>query len=170
MNYLVAVLPDRTKAEAAYTALKAKIPAEQIAILGQGYTTPEEFGMLDPQATLKARSRTMAFWLIPFGFVAGFVFNLQTGIEILSWAGAWGNHIIGGVFGAIAGAMGSFFVGGGVLNLGKKTEQTPYRDRLKEGKYLVAVKGSASLKNQATEIIRQFEPEDLQSFTESASV
>ena len=170
MNYLVAVLPERTKAESAYTALKAKIPAEQIAILGQGYTTPEEFGMLDPQATLKARSRTMAFWLIPFGFVAGFVFNLQTGIEILSWAGAWGNHIIGGVFGAIAGAMGSFFIGGGVLNLGKKTEETPYRDRLKEGKYLVAVKGSVSLKNQATEILRQFEPEDMQSFTESASV
>ena len=123
MNYLVAVLPERTKAESAYTALKAKIPAEQIAILGQGYTTPEEFGMLDPQATLKARSRTMAFWLIPFGFVAGFVFNLQTGIEILSWAGAWGNHIIGGVFGAIAGAMGSFFIGGGVLNLGKKNRR-----------------------------------------------
>lgn len=166
MNYLVAVLANQTKAEAAYTALKAIVPAEQIAIVGQGYTPSEEFSLLDPQAASKARSLTMAFWLIPFGFVAGFVFNLQTGIDILSGAAPLVNHMIGGVFGAIAGAMGSFFVGGGVLNLGKQSE-APYRDRLKQGKYLVAVKGSVNLKNQATAVLREFEPEEMQSFIDA---
>ena len=167
MDYLIAVFPNRVQAEAAYAALEAEITAE-IAILGDGFTTSAEFGLLDPKTVSKARSRQMALWLIPFGFVAGFVFNLQTGIEILSWAGSLGNHIIGGVFGAIAGAMGSFFVGGGVLNLGR-TDETSYGDRLKDGKYLVAIKGLANL-NQAKGILRTFEPEDLQSFTETARV
>ena len=44
MNYLVAVLPDRIQAEAAYTALeKEGLPIEQVSILGKGYKSADEF-------------------------------------------------------------------------------------------------------------------------------
>ncbi|MGF1477925.1 MAG: hypothetical protein ACFB4I_00300 [Cyanophyceae cyanobacterium] len=170
MNYLVAVLPDKTKAEAALTGLeKAGLSSEQITIIGQGYQTSEAFSVLDPKALASRRSRGMALWLIPFGFVAGYVFNLQTGIAIVEPLGALGNHVLGGLFGAVAAAMGSFFVGGGVLNFGRE-EEPPYRDRLQAGKYLVAVKGTANVKNRATEVLQQFDPEDLQTFTETETL
>ena len=48
MNYLIAVLPDRLVAEEAYTALeKANIPQSQMSILGRGYKTADEFGLID---------------------------------------------------------------------------------------------------------------------------
>lgn len=47
-------------------------------------------------------------WVIPFGFAAGYFFNLLTGIEIISWVGAIGNLIADGFFGAAVGAFGAF--------------------------------------------------------------
>lgn len=165
MNYLVAVLSDRIKAEEAYTALeKADIPKDQVTILGNGYKTADEFGFIDPMQQAKQRAILMAYWLVPFGFAAGYLFNLITGLDTLDWAGEPGNHIVGGILGAIGGAMGSIFVGGGVgLSLGSG-DALPYRNRLDAGKYLIVVQGSESLKNQATKILRQFEPENLQGY------
>ncbi len=49
MNYLVAVLQNRTKAEEAYAALeKEGLPASgQIDILGNGYKSADEYGLID---------------------------------------------------------------------------------------------------------------------------
>jgi hypothetical protein len=165
MNYLVAVLSDRIKAEEAYTALeKANLPKEQITILGKGYKTADEFGFINPMQQAKKRAILMAYWLVPFGFAAGYLFNLITGLDTLDWAGEPGNHIVGGILGAIGGAMGSIFVGGGVGLSTGSGDALPYRNRLDAGKYLIVVQGSESLKNQATKILRQFEPENLQGY------
>jgi hypothetical protein len=52
MNYLVAVLPDRTQAEAAYSALeKEGLPNDGINILGDGYQSADEYGLIDPIGT-----------------------------------------------------------------------------------------------------------------------
>ncbi|MDY7015322.1 MAG: hypothetical protein SVX43_17340, partial [Cyanobacteriota bacterium] len=110
--------------------------------------------------------KLMAFWLVPFGFAAGYAFNLQTGIHLIPQLGGLGNHILGGVFGAIAGAMGSFFVGGGAGLSSGSGDALPYRNRLKQGKYLAIVRGSETLKNRAAEILRSFEPENLQGYAE----
>jgi hypothetical protein len=166
MNYLIAVLPDRLKAEEAYTALeKAGIPTQQLSILGRGYKTADEFGFIDPKQQAKKQAKLMAYWLVPFGFAAGYAFNLITGLDTFDWAGNPGNHILGGVLGAIAAVMGSIFVGGGVgLSIGSG-DALPYRNRLNEGKYLVIVQGPPALKNQATSILQQFEPENLQGYS-----
>ncbi|BAU67196.1 hypothetical protein STA3757_46060 [Stanieria sp. NIES-3757] len=165
MNYLVAVLSDRIKAEEAYTALeKADIPKDQVTILGKGYKTADEFGFIDPMQQAKQRAILMAYWLVPFGFAAGYFFNLITGLDTLDWAGEPGNHIVGGILGAIGGAMGSIFVGGGVGLSTGSGDALPYRNRLDAGKYLIVVQGSESIKNQATKILRQFEPENLQGY------
>ncbi|MDY6782897.1 MAG: hypothetical protein SW833_10180 [Cyanobacteriota bacterium] len=167
MNYLIAVFPDRLKAEAAYTALeKEGIPIEQMAILGRGYKTADEFGLSDPATEARKQIQRMAVWLVPFGFIAGYAFNVQTGIYVIPPLGGVGNHILGGIFGAIGGAMGSFFVGGGVSLTSGSGDALPYRNRLNQGKYLTVVRGSQTLKVRATEILRSFDPENLQGYTQ----
>ena len=165
MSYLIAVLSDRIKAEEAYTALeKSNVPQSQMSILGRGYKSADEFGLIDPAKQAKERAMTMAYWLVPFGFAGGYIFNLITGLDTLDWAGEPGNHIVGGILGAIGGAMGSFFVGGGVGLTTGSGDALPYRNRLNEGKYLLVVKGSESIQQKAATILRRFNPETLQGY------
>lgn len=169
MNYLVAVLSDRTQVEAAYSALKqADLPIEQVAILGQGYQSADEFGLIEPNEQATQGAKKLSTWLIPFGFVAGYAFNLLTGIEIIHAIGAIGNHVLGGIFGAIAGVLGAIFVGGGVGLTEGSGDAIAYRNRLNAGKYLIVAKGTEELTNRATAILRQFEPENIQGYTEPA--
>lgn len=165
MNYLIAVLPDRLIAEEAYTALeKAGIPLDKMSILGKGYKTADEFGFIDPQQQARRGAIRMAYWLVPFGFAAGYAFDLITKLDTFNWAGEPWNHILGGVLGCLGGAMGSFFVGGGVALSFGSGDALPYRNRLDAGKYLVIVQGSPNLKNQATTILSRFNPESLQGY------
>lgn len=53
MNYLVAVLPDRIQAEAAYLALEEE--GINSTILGKGYKTADEFGLIDPKDQAKSK-------------------------------------------------------------------------------------------------------------------
>jgi hypothetical protein len=167
MNYLVAVLPDRIQAEAAYTALeKEGLPTNQIDILGKGYKSADEFGLINPEQQAKKGFKRLSLWLVPFGYIAGYAFNVLTGIEILP-IGHLGNHIFGGILGALSGALGAYFVGGGVgLTVGSG-DALPYRNRLDAGKYLVIVRGTQELTHTATRILRSFEPENLQGYAEA---
>lgn len=167
MNYLVAVLSDRIQAEAAYSALEAKgLPMDKVTILGRGYKSADEFGLIDPKEQAGRLAKLMSFWLIPFGFAAGFTFSLITGLDTFAWAGEVGNHVIGGLLGAASGAMGSFFVGGGVGLSAGSGDALPYRNRLSLGKYLIVVQGAEGLIRQATAILRQFEPENIQGYSD----
>ena len=114
MNYLVAVLSDRIQAEAAYTALeKEGVPIGQVTILGKGYKSADEFGLIDPNEQAKNQTQLMAFWLVPFGFIAGAVFNRLTDLNTFPWAGDIGNAVIGGLLGAGAGASTCVGIGMG---------------------------------------------------------
>lgn len=165
MNYLIAVLADRIKAEEAYSAMeKEGLPMDKVSILGRGYKDADEFGLIDPNAQALKQAKLMAFWLIPFGFVAGTTFSVITGLNTFAWAGEIGNHIIGGLLGAFGGAMGSVFAGGGTGLLFGSGDALPYRNRLNAGKYLIVVSGSENLTARATRIIRQFDPENIQGY------
>ncbi len=171
MNYLVAVLPDRIQAEAAYLALeKDGVPIDKVSILGRGYKSADEFGLIDPNEQAKKQSQLLSFWLVPFGFAAGFAFNILTGLDTFPWAGRLGNHLIGGLLGAGGGLMGGLFAGGGVGLVLGSGDALPYRNRLNAGKYLVVVQGSESLTRQATRVLRQFEPENIQGYADPAEV
>jgi hypothetical protein len=171
MNYVIAVFPDRIQAEAAYSALeKAGLPTEQVSIVGKGYKSADEFEFIDPSQQARKQARLMSFWLVPFGFIAGVAFNLSTQYQLVPAVGAFGNQIIGGLLGAIGGAMGSFFVGGGVnLSFGG-SDAVPYPKRLKQGKYLVVASGAPNFTNKATSILRQAKPENLQGFVDPSNV
>jgi len=170
MKYVIAVLSNRLQAEDAYTSLlKEGLNEQQVEMLGQGYKTADEFGLINPKDQARRQILRMAIWLFPFGFAAGYVFNVLTEIYLFDWAGAIGNHIIGGLLGAIAALMGAFFVGGGVGFVFSSGDALPYRNRLNEGKYLIVVKGSELINEQATRILRQFNPESLQGYNEQTS-
>lgn len=171
MNYVIAVLADRIQAEEAYSALEREgLPMQQISILGKGYKSADEFGFIDPQKPARKQALQMAIWLIPFGFIGGLAFNLATDYQVIPEVGLLGNRLIGGILGAIAGAMGSFFVGGGVGLTSGSGDALPYRNRLNEGKYLVVVQGAPNLTNQSTRILRQFSPESLQGYIDPTQV
>jgi hypothetical protein len=165
MNYLVAVLSDRIQAEAAYLGLEKE--GINSSILGKGYKTADEFGLIDPNEEAKKQVKLMAIWLVPFGFFAGFTFSLITGLDTFAWAGEIGNHVVGGILGAGSGAMGSVFVGGGVGLVFGGGDALPYRNRLNAGKYIVVVQGSETLTRQATRILRQYNPENIQGYAEN---
>jgi hypothetical protein len=166
MNYLIAVLPDRFQAEEAYTALeKAGIPLTKMAIAGRGYKTADEVGLYDAKEQAKKKAIFMAYWLIPFGFIGGYIFNLITGLHNLDWAGDPGNHIVGGVLGAIGGAMGSVFVGGGASWATSSAGDTvSYREYLDANKYLLLVDNIGGFGDRAIPILRQLTPELIQSY------
>jgi hypothetical protein len=165
MYYLVAVLPDRIQAEAAYLALEKE--SVNSTILGRGYKTADEFGLIDPNLQARKQAKLMSLWLVPFGFFAGFTFSYITGLNTFAWAGEIGNHIVGGLLGAASGALGGVFVGGGVGLVVGGGDALPYRNRLDAGKYLIVVQGSEALTRQATKILRQFEPENIQGYADN---
>jgi hypothetical protein len=167
MNYLVAVVADRIAAESAYLALERENIKSNI--LGKGYKTADEFGLIDPKEKAKKQVLLMSTWLIPFGFFAGFTFSLITGLETFAWAGDIGNHVVGGLLGAMSGALGAVFVGGGVGLVVGGGDALPYRNRLEAGKYLIVVQGNEGLTRQATRILRQFEPENIQGYADTTS-
>lgn len=166
MSYLIAVLPDRIKAEEAYTALeKAGIPLSKIAIAGRGYKTADEVGLYDAKEQARKKAIFMAYWLIPFGFIGGYVFNLITGLDNLDWAGDPGNHIVGGFLGAIGGAMGSVFVGGGAGWATSTAGDTfSYREHLDANKYLVLIDNIGGFGDRSIPILRQLAVETIQSY------
>lgn len=166
-NYLVAVLSDRIQAESAYTLLeKQGLPLSKVTILGRGYKSIDEFGLIDPNEVAQKQAKLMATWLVPFGFVGGAGFSILTNLHTFAWAGEIGDHIISGLLGSIGGAMGSVFIGGGG-NIGFGTsDSVPYRNRIDAGKYLIVVQGSQLLLQQATTILRKCDPEKIQVYTD----
>jgi hypothetical protein len=164
-NYLVAVLTDRIKAESAYNELeKQGVPLSKVSILGRGYKTADEFGLIDPNEQAQKQAKLMAIWLVPFGFIGGIGFNLSTDLHTFAWAGVLGDRIISGMLGAIGGAMGSIFIGGGGGIAFGSGDALPYRNRINAGKYLIVVEGSQLLLQQATTILRKCDPENLKSY------
>lgn len=166
-NYLVAVMTDRIQAEAAYLALQqANLPIAQLDILGRGYKTADEFGLINPNDEATKQINSLATWVIPFGFASGYLFNFLTGIEIVSWLGDVGNHILGGLFGAAAGAFGAFTSGTWSGWTAGSGDAIAYRNRLNAGKYLIVAKGTAAFMQQGTQLLRRYEPENLQGYVE----
>ena len=134
--------------------------------MGEGYQNADDFGLIDPSLQATNRAKKLAYWLVPFGFAAGYLFNVLTGIEIFSFANPIVDHIIGGFLGAVSGLLGAIVVGGGVGLTAGSGDALTYRNRLNAGKYIIVTKGTDSLIRQATRLLRQFEPEYIQGYQE----
>ena len=72
--------------------------------------------LLNPTLARKDRQKTLASWLIPFGFIAGLSFSQMTDLKTFSDMGFPNQleKLLGGLVGMISGALGSFFSAGGI--------------------------------------------------------
>jgi hypothetical protein len=165
MNYLVAVMEDRLRAEQAHAALvAANLPVNSLAILGRGFQSADDYGLIDPNPPAWRQVRLMLLWLVPFGFAAGVLFNVITGLDTFSWTGRLGNQVMGGLLGTMAGAMGAFFMGGGASLVIAGDPNPPYHQRLDQGQFLVVVRGSEAMVRQASPVLRQLRPIAMQDY------
>ncbi len=71
--------------------------------------------LLNPALARKDRQKTLATWLIPFGFIAGLSFSQMTDLKTFENMGFPNpfEKLLGGIVGMISGALGSFFSAGG---------------------------------------------------------
>ncbi len=72
--------------------------------------------LLNPALARKDRQKTLATWLIPFGFIAGLSFSQMTDLKTFAEMGFPNQleKLLGGLIGMVSGALGSFFSAGGI--------------------------------------------------------
>ena len=76
----------------------------------------DDIKLLNPTLARKGHQKTLATWLIPFGFIAGLSFSQMTDLKTFSDMGFPNQleKLLGGLVGMISGALGSFFSAGGI--------------------------------------------------------
>lgn len=111
-------------------------PPLQLVAVGAGETPFEEVALLNPAFARQRRQRSMALWLIPFGFFAGLTFTQITDLQTFAALGSWGEPLVGGVLGMGSGWLGSFVAAASVASEGDDRIRT-VRNRLEEGGWLL---------------------------------
>ena len=103
---------------------------------------PPEGGVIDtvellsPNLTRAKRQRSMASWLMPFGFLAGVTFTKITTLTTFASFGPWGETLIGGLLGMGSGLMGSYAAAASV-DSDNDAGVRILRNRRDEGRWLV---------------------------------
>ncbi|WP_287129335.1 hypothetical protein [Candidatus Cyanaurora vandensis] len=144
---LVAVLPDESLALRAYRLLQqGGISPANIAIVGRGYRDCDAVGFAQPLVVSRQRAYWTAALTGVIGVVMGVVFQVITAprFEVIP-GNPWANWAIAAVAAGLSGAMGGFFVGGGVGYFSESGESLSYRVKVDRGKYLILVEGPESL-------------------------
>ena len=148
---MIAILPDEASAFEAYQLLwRSGISPEHLALVGNGYTSPDRVGLLQPTYFIQRYARYGAYlgaglgavlgWAIaqigPVGPLTGWraqLFALLLGVLALG--------LLGGLLGATYGVL--FKVGTSIACL----------NSLRQGQYLLLLEGSESLTRRAREIL-----------------
>ena len=94
------MLSERRSLHQLRDALAAQVPAPALMVgIGSGETAFEDVDRLNPAMARRQRQRSMARWLIPFGFFAGVTFTQITDLNTFSSLGTWAEPLIGGLLG-----------------------------------------------------------------------
>lgn len=113
-------------------------PLASVVAIGEGETPIAAVPRLDPATARRARQRSMARWLLPFGFAAGLTFTYITDLDTLAFFGAWSQHLFGGLLGLGSGWLGSFAAAASVRSE-ESDRLRSLRNRLDEGNWLLLV-------------------------------
>ena len=114
MPVCVLVLKEQEAAASLEQKLRANgLPLQRCLLVSpdEGNTDGVSFDsvdLLNPKMARQQRQRTMARWLLPFGFMAGLTFTQITTLETFAALGPWGQPVIGGLLGMGSGLMGSY--------------------------------------------------------------
>ncbi len=140
---VVVVLDDRERLRALREELAAvQPPLSQLVAIGPGETDPATVERLDPTTARRRRQRSMARWLLPFGFLAGLTFTQITDLHTFSALGPWGEPVVGGLLGLVSGWMGSFAAAFSVASEDADRVRG-LRNRLEEGQWLLLLEPAA---------------------------
>lgn len=111
-------------------------PLAQLVAIGEGEGPLSAVPRLDPATARRQRQRSMARWLVPFGFLAGLTFTYITDLDTLAFFGAWSQHLFGALLGMGSGLMGSFAAAASVRS-DDDDRIRGLRNRLEEGNWLL---------------------------------
>lgn len=140
---VVVVLDNRERLRALREELAAvEPPLQQLVAIGPGETDPAMVERLDPTTARRRRQRSMARWLLPFGFLAGLTFTKITDLHTFSALGPWGEPVVGGLLGLVSGWMGSFAAAFSVASEDADRVRG-LRNRLEEGQWLLLLEPAA---------------------------
>lgn len=162
MAYLVAVLSDKSQAEAAYSALEREgLTSDRINILGKEFNDNDRFGIIDPIETVREEATQKLYLMVPIGFILAAGLTWATGMIFTDRLAAMGNYLLAGFFGALAGGIAAYLksTSAGSIDADKTL---PLRNRLDAGKYLVVIKDADGSDDRFTNLLNQFQPETIE--------
>jgi hypothetical protein len=156
-------LPDEISAFQAYRLLQYHgISPENLAIVGDGYSSPERIGLLRPFQIARRKSRKLALISGSVGGAIGLLLVLASATQHLTLPPIAQSHLphlhqwlivpalsllSAGLGGLIGGLFGFF---------GEGTAAGIYRHRLRQGRYLLMIEGSEKLVRWAQEVLSQY--------------
>lgn len=142
---MVLVFNDRTRLGQLRQQLAvSEPPLVRLVAIGAHETPLEEVERLNPAAARGQRQRSMARWLIPFGFLAGLTFTYITDLDTLAFFGLWSQHLFGALLGTVSGLMGSFAAAASVRSEDDDRIRG-LRNRLAEGNWLLLAETAAGV-------------------------
>lgn len=151
----VMVFPDEASVFQAYRLLHYHgISPEHLAIVGAGYSNPENVGLLKPMQLAARKARLLSLILGSLGAIAGLGlflaahFNLTNIVELRSPFLIPALSIVSGFLGAVIGALFGLF--------GEGTTASIYRHHLDRGQYLLMIEGSERLVRWGQEILSHY--------------
>lgn len=151
----VIIFPNEASAFQAYRLLHHYgISPEHLAIVGQGYSSPEHVGLLKPMQIATRKARTLSIFAGLLGSIVGLILFLAQSsgyAELHSFrhmlvVPACG--IMSGFFGAVVGGLFGLF--------GEGTTVSVYRHHLNRGQYLLMMEGSEKLVRWGQEVLSQY--------------
>ena len=140
---VVVVLDERERLQQLRSSLSALQPPPALLLaIGAGETPLDQVSRLDAAAARRQRQRSMARWLMPFGFLAGLTFTQITDLHTFDAFGPWGEPLIGGLLGMGSALMGSFAAAASVASE-EDDRIRALRNRLAEGSWLLMIEAAA---------------------------
>ena len=123
--------------------------------------------LLNPKLSQSIRQKTMAFWLMPFGFIAGLTFTKMTGLQTFSRFGfdPIAEPLIGSFLGMGSGWIGSY-VASASLNTDKNDDITNLRKLNNQGLSLLLLETPLEI-DLPWELLKQSLPVQIMSLNDS---
>ncbi len=143
------MLPDEAVAFQAYRLLHYHgISPEHLAIVGEGYSSPDRVGLMQPTQIAIRKARSYAIVSAIAGSIVGLVIALCLKVSadflILSIP-LW---MLSGLSGAVVGALLGF--------LGEGSTASIYRHHLNQGRYLLMMEGPEQLVRWGQEVLSHY--------------
>ena len=152
---VVVVLPDEASAFQTYRLLQYHgISPEHLAIVGQGYSSPERVGLLKPMQIAFQKAYSLALVAGILGFVLGLVIVLvlhlpsQITLDLNTSLIVPAASLLGAFLGAVLGGLFGFFGEGNTAGI--------YRHHLSQGRYLLMMEGPEKLVRWGQQVIHQY--------------